>query len=186
MNLYLFNANASAAVYGIGTYIKELAQALEDSGIHVHIVYLHSIRPEFEIVKPNQFEEWYIPGVQNYNTFSDSVQLIENYCRNVIYLFRRYVKDTKDLAFHFNFNSYQSLAKGLKSVFDCKTITTVHYSRWSIELQGNLSLLHTIKKKPENQRNANEQWLLSTDEYESLLYKEVDKVIVLSQDMKYV
>jgi len=184
MNLYLFNDNDSAAVYGIGTYIKELTHALEGSGIHVHIVHLHSTRPEFEIVKTDQVEEWHIPEVRNHNTFSGSVQLIEDYCRNVIYLFRLYVKDTKDLVFHFNFNSYQSLAKGLKSVFDCKTVTTVHFSRWSLELHGNLSLLHTLKKKPENQRSVYEQWLLSTDEYESLLYKEVDKVIVLSQNMK--
>jgi glycosyltransferase len=102
----------------------------------------------------------------------------------VIFLFRLYVKDTKDLVFHFNYNLYQSLAKELKSIFDCKTINTVHFTKWTLVLQGNLTLFHLLKSKPENQRNANEQWLLTTDEYEGLLYKEVDKVIVLSQNMK--
>ena len=112
MNLYLFNDNDSAAVYGIGTYIKELTHLLEDSGIHVHIVHLHSVRPEFEIVKKtNQVEEWHIPEVRNHNTFSGSIQLIEDYCRNVIYLFRLYVKDTKDLVFHFNFNLKRKCAE---------------------------------------------------------------------------
>ena len=180
MNLYLFNDNDSAAVYGIGTYIKELTHALEGSGIHVHIVYLHSTRPEFEIVKTDQVEEWHIPEVRNHNTFSGSVQLIEDYCRNVIYLFRLYVKDTKDLVFHFNFNLYQYFAKELKSVFDCKTVTTVHFSKWMLKLHGNLSLFHSLKSKPENQRNVYEEWLLTTDEYENLLYKTVDKMIVLS------
>ena len=70
MNLYLFNDNDSAAVYGIGTYIKELTLALEESEIHVHIVHLHSVRPKFEIVKTNQVEEWYIPEIRKEKTLS--------------------------------------------------------------------------------------------------------------------
>ena len=56
MNLYLFNDNDSAARFGIGTYLNELICALGGENIHIHIVHLHSYRPEFEIVKTNEIE----------------------------------------------------------------------------------------------------------------------------------
>ena len=73
MNLYLFNANDSAAVYGVGSYLKELTQALEGADIDIHIVHLHSGRPEFETVKTNHVEDWYIPEVRNQNTLSGPI-----------------------------------------------------------------------------------------------------------------
>ena len=104
MNLYLFNANDSAATYGIGSYLKELTQALEGGGLNIHIVHLHAVKPEFEIVKTNHVENWYIPEVRNHSTFSGSVQKLEDYYHHVVYLLRLHIRDTKDLIFHFNFN----------------------------------------------------------------------------------
>jgi len=184
MNLYLFNANDIASTYGIGTYIKELTCALEDAELKLHIVYLHSNRIKFEIIRTKQVTYWHIPEVLNENTFSGSVQKLEDYYSNVIYLLRINIKDTTDLVFHFNFNQSQLLAKELKAVFNCRTVTTIHYTKWGIELQGNLNKLHALKVKTDNQRNEFEQLLMNTDEYESLLFKEVDYVIALSQEMK--
>ena len=186
MNLYLFNATDSAAIYGIGAYLRELTQALEGCNINIHIIHLHSIRPEFEIVKTNEVENWYIPEIRNMNTFSGSTQKVENYYRNVIYLLRLYIKDTNDLIFHFNHNQSQALAKGLKEVFDCRTVAVVHYVKWMLELHGNLQKYHMIKSKPENQRTLFEQLLHTTDEYENALYKEADRVIALSQYMQHI
>ena len=184
MNLYLFNANDSAATYGIGSYLRELTRSLEGAEINIHIVHLHSVRPEFEIVKMNDVEYWYIPEVRNQNTFSGSVQKLESYYHNVVYLLRLYIKDTADLVFHFNYNQSFFLAKKLKTVFDCKTVVTVHFMKWSQALLGNLTMLHAIKAKTDDQRSPYEQLLLNTDEYEGALYNEVDKVIALSHHTK--
>ena len=181
MNLYLFNASDSAATYGIGTYLKELTSALEGTEINIRIIHLHSDRPEFEIVKTNTVENWYIPEVRNHHTFSGSIQKLEDYYLNVIYLLHIHIKDTKDLIFHFNYNQSQFLAKELKKVFNCQTVATVHFIKWALELHGNLSRFQALKSKPENQQNSFEQLLYTTDEYEGLLYKEVDRVIALSQ-----
>lgn len=186
MNLYLFNDNDKAAAYGIGTYLKELTYALEGTSVNVHIVHLHSIHPEFQIVKIAQVENWYIPEIRNDNTFSGVIQKVIDYYKNVIYLLQLYIKDTRDLVFHFNFNQYQALAKGLKKAFECKTVTTIHYVKWQIELHGNLFRLHMLKMKPEKQRSPFEQLLYTTDEYEGLLYQEVDRVIALSRQMRYI
>ena len=184
MNLYLFNAHDSAAAYGIGTYLNELTRAMESTGINIHIIHLHSIYPEFEVVKINQVENWYIPEVRNYNTFSGSLQKMEDYYRNVIYILRLYIKDTKDLVFHFNYNQCYVLAKELKTVFNCKTVAVIHYMKWALELNGNLHQLRMIKEKSEKQRRAYEQRIYKMDEYEALIYKEVDRIIVLSQYTK--
>jgi len=187
MNLFLFNANDSASTYGIGSYLKdlkELINALGSGDVNIRIVHLHSIRPEFEITKTNGVEIWYIPEVSNQKTFSGVVQKFEDYYHNVIYLLRQHIISAKNLVFHFNYNQSQFLAKNLKTVFDCKTVSTVHFLKWSLVLNGNLHRLLAIKSKPENQRTYFEQLIITTDEYESLLYKEVDFVIVLSDKTK--
>ena len=198
MNLYLFNASDSAAMYGIGTYLNELTHALQGAGINIHILHLHSSRPEFETVSStvladrtvrqneltDKVENWYIPEVRNCNTFTGSVKNLEGYCRNVAYLLRIHIKDTRDLVFHFNFNQYAFLAGKLKTFFECKTVHTVHFMKWAFELQGNMNLFHQFKTKPESERSRYEKLLYDTDEYEGRLYRETDRVIALSQNMK--
>jgi len=184
MNLYLFNDNDSAYTYGIGTYLKELTESLESTTIHVHIVHLHSVRSEFEIVKTKKIEHWYIPEVKNNNTLSGSVQKVNGYLLNVSYLLWLNIKDTKNLVFHFNYNTSQPLAKELKMKFNCKTVATVHYLKWELDFQGNLNKFHTLKLKSENKKTKLEKSIYTMYKYESLLFKEVDYVIVLSQNMK--
>ena len=181
MNLYLFNDNDSAAIYGIGAYLKELMNVLDNTDIHVHIVHLHSDRPEFEIVNTDKIEHWYIPEVKNNNTFSGPVLKVEGYLRNVTYLLRLHINDTNDLVFHFNFNLCLLIAKELKESFNCKTVATVHFMKWALELHGNLARLQTIKTKPKSQRSSFEQLLYKTDDYEGLFYKQVDRLIALSK-----
>ena len=203
MNLYLFNDNDSSARFGIGTYLSELTQVLENTDIHVHIVHLHSVRPEFEIVSSTSLtnrifngqtglqgsmtanvENWYIPEVCNQNTFSGPIQKVEYYYRNVIYLLRLHIKDRKNLIFHFNYNQCRTLAKGLKEVFDCRTVTTIHFMKWAFELDGNIEKLRAIKAKDEDKQSPFEQLIYTTDEYECSLYEEVDRVIALSHHAK--
>lgn len=179
MNLYLFDDNDSASVYGIGTYIKALTEALKNTFVRVRIVHLRSVRPEFEIEKINRVEHWYIPEVRNENTFSGNVSKVEGYFRDVVQILRLHIKNTNDLVFHFNFNHYQAFAKELKASFNCKTVTTVHFMKWMLGLDNNRVRFQTIQAKPHHTLSNYEKSLIKTDEYESLLYKEVDKVIVL-------
>ena len=150
------------------------------------IVHLHSPSVEFEIVKEDQYENWKVPEVFNHYTLGGSRQDQEDYCRNVIYLLRLHIKDTKDLVFHINYNHCQFFAKELKTAFDCKTVATVHFLNWAFELNGNLSFIQSIRSKPEDQQSSHEKWISSTFENERLLYNEIDQVIALSADMKNV
>jgi len=184
MNLYLFNLHGSAATYGIGTYLSELTQALAGTDVKIHIVHLHSTQPEFEIVSTDQVENWFVPEAIIANTIAGDGWKLENYYRNVIYLLRLYIKETDGLVFHFNYNQFWYLSKGLKAAFDCQTVCTVHFLKWSLLLQGNLSNFQMLKAKPEDLLTEYEQLLIDTDEYEGMLYQEVDRVIALTLDMK--
>ena len=185
MNLYLFNDNDSAATFGIGTYLRELTSALKDANIHIRIVHLHSTRPEFEIMKVDEIENWHIPMTSSHETFFDGfVQKMEDYYRNVIFLLRLHIKDTTGLIFHLNFNLCQALAKGLKTAFKCKTVATIHYIKWQLELHGNLTRFYALLSKPDDQMSSFETLLKRTDIYKSLLFKGVDRVITLSQNTK--
>jgi len=110
---------------------------------------------------------------------------LENYYRNVIYLLRLHIRDTTDLIFHFNYNQSRLLARDLKAVFNCKTVYTVHYLKWAFEFQGNLNKYHALRAKPEDQRTPYEELLFTTDEYESLLFREVDRIVALSRHKKH-
>ena len=184
MNLYLFNDADSAAVYGIGTYIRELTYALDASDINLHIVHLHSVRLRFEIEKKNDIEYWYIPEVRYDNSSINAIQEIEDYYKNVIYLFQLYIKDRKNLIFQFNYNNCYSLARDLKSIFHCKTVAVIHYTKWQLQLHGNRLRIRSIKAKSDNQRDSFEQMMYTSYEYENALFREVNRVIALSQHMR--
>ena len=186
MNLYLFNDDDTAAVYGIGTYLKELTNALKETDINVHIVHLRSDKRKFEIIKINQVENWYIPEVRYNNRSIGNVQEKEDYFRNVVFLLKLNIKDIKDLIFHFNYNHCQILVKELKEAFICKTVSTIHFLNWQLLLHSNLNSLYTLKKKSKKQRNFHEQNVFFTYEYENLLFKEVDRLIVLSENTQHI
>ena len=186
INLYLFNDTDSAAIYGIGAYLIELTNALKNSDINIHIVHLRSNRPKFEIEQTNQFEIWHVPTFRNESNSLDAIQEVEEYFRNVVFLLRMHIKDTKNLIFQFNYHQCQVLAKELKAVFDCKTIAVVHYFKWTLDLHGNLHRLSKIKAKTENERTSFEQLIYLAYEYEKALFKEVDRVIAFSQTMQHI
>ena len=49
MNLYIFHTSSEAAVYGIGTYIRELTTALRHSKIKVCVVNLRAHVPQMQM-----------------------------------------------------------------------------------------------------------------------------------------
>ncbi len=181
MNLYIFNETDSAAIYGIGTYIRELTYALKGSEIKVNVVNLRSSQLKFEIKTIDDVDYWHIPEVKYQNRNIDSIQEMEDYYHNVIYLLKLHISDTKMLIFHLNYNQSYVLAKGLKDTFECKTLTATHYLKWEFKLFGNFARFQAIKSKPENERDPFEQMIQIIDEYESRLFNIVDRIVALSQ-----
>jgi len=183
MNLYLFDDSDSAATYGIGSYIRELTSALKDTEISIYVVHINKVCQKFEIVKTEQVENWYIPEAHQNNHSYDVIQNMENYYLNLVYLLRIHIKDTHDLVFHFNHSLCQLLVRKLKTTFHCQIVTTVHYTKWALELYGNLFRFRELITKSEKQMDSCEQMLFKTYEYERSLFNDVDRVIVLTQNI---
>ena len=62
MNLYIFNETRRGAIFGIGTYIRELVIALKDSDIHISIINLMSDKPQIQIDNIDGINYWYFPN----------------------------------------------------------------------------------------------------------------------------
>ena len=152
VNLYIFNESNRAAIYGIGTYIKELTAALKVSSVNINIVHLHSENTEEELPEPDNVRHIHIPPSDIRNSSLDLKKQNELYYRNVVYLLRMKVKDFENPVFHLNNNHNGKLAEELKRTFDCKIAATIHYLDWCFILFGNITRFKKIWKIQENEQ----------------------------------
>lgn len=180
VNLYVFNELTRASIYGIGTYIYELTEALRHCHINVCIVNLKSDKPQVETEIKDGISYWSFPAPIPQRTI-DLKKQQERYYQNVVYLFRLYIKDKKNLIFHLNYNHCGKLAKELKNAFVCKIIAVVHYPGWDFSIHNNLSRLLTASNT-EYPDDFNKN-LKKTIEEEMSLYLIVDHLICLSNFM---
>ena len=151
--VYIFNGTSRAAAYGIGTYIKQLTDSLQNTDIEYEVVYLHSKGNEVTITEEAGYKQISIPAVTS--TLKRSGQY---YRRNIAYLLKEFIPNDKDTQyiFHLNFMTNPDLVSILKKMFKCKVITTVHYTNWSFALLGNQEKLKEIltkKKLDNNEKN---------------------------------
>ena len=137
MNLYIFHTSSEAAVYGIGTYIRELTIALCRSRIKVCVVNLRAHIPQMRVEETSDgIKRWYFPEPIE-QMVTD--HLSDLYYRNIVYLLQLYIEDKSNLIFHLNANHNSKFAKELKKAFDCKIVLTIHYLDWGFKLSGNLT-----------------------------------------------
>ena len=112
MNLYIFNEIRLGAVYGIGTYIRELILTLKNSDINVCVVNLNSDKPQIISEETDGVLHLYFPSpIQWSKELSEHWDL---YHRNVVYWLQLHIKDRDNLIFHLNYNQKNELAKELK------------------------------------------------------------------------
>lgn len=181
LNLYIINETRRGAVYGVGTYIRELTVVLKDSNIKVYVVHLKSDKNEEEAEEMEDICHLHFPPPITQNILFDWNKQSELYYRNVVYLLRLQIKDTENLVFHLNFNNNDKIAEELKKAFNCKVVAVVHYSEWGLIVYDNLPRLRSILKdeSPDDfGRN-----LKKTFEEEQSFYSKADRVICLSNYM---
>ena len=186
LNLYIFNETRPAAVFGVGTYIRELIAALQHSPINVNLVNLWSEKHQIQIEKKEGIRYWYFPApVQWTATSSEQWGL---YYRNIVYILQLHIKDKEKLIFHLNYMECKPLVDALKSVFDCKTVLVVHYLRSVMTLLGNISRLRRIISQPYEPTDAEEISAKISFQEEKEILQAVDKIVCLSNhtfDMLY-
>lgn len=183
INLYIFNELSRGAIYGIGTYIRELTFALKDSNINVCVVHLRSEKQNEKPIESDLVHHYYIPSPINWNTSIDWNKQNDLYYRNVVYLLKLRVKDSERLVFHLNFNLSSQLAEELKRAFDCKIVTTIHYFDWSFLLFGNILHFRQILSSPNIEHDdVLNKSIIKLFSIEKKIFKTVDRIICLSEN----
>jgi glycosyltransferase len=182
MNLYIFNETRRGAVYGVGTYIRELTVALKDSDINICVVNLTSDRPQIQTEETDGIRHWYFPSaISEQRTTGDQKQW-ELYFRNIVYLLRLRIKDTKDLIFHLNYCQSGKLAEELKNAFDCSIVAVAHFYGWGFTVYDNPERLRRVLN--EEHPDSFDENIKKSVEEERSYYSKADRIICLSNCMK--
>ena len=181
INLYIFIEPGRAAVYGIGTYIRELTEALRGANVNVCAIHLHSETPDKEPETADNIRHYYIPSPIHQNTVLNRNRQNGLYFRNVVYLLQLQMTNTDQLVFHLNSNYNTQLTEELKKAFDCKVVVTVHYLNWCFSLFGNRTRFRRILA-PEVTDDEKAIEVSYRDEKE--LFTKVDHIICLSENTR--
>lgn len=180
-HIYLFNEGSRAAVYGIGTYIRQMIAILSNlPDVRLNVVLLNSDKPEFEIEEKETYRVFHFMRV------SLSSEKLDVYVRNAWYVLSAYMEEIREedsLFFHFNYAQELPLLCLAKNYYPkCKTLFTIHYQTWCFDLDGNTTLFKRIMQERAN-GEVEERYkkIIENMEKELAVYSEVDSVISLSR-----
>lgn len=175
MKYYIINNASRAAVYGIGTYVRQVTEMLKkSSSLQIFFIDLYADEKEFSIVQDSDgFTHFKIP-------MASTRMEDERYCRMAYYLLSPYLSDSETAIFHFNYFQHYPLALLLKAKYiHHRILLSVHYLNWCFELNGNVSQFREIVGAK-----------VVEDKYRSIVYdfsaakhflRLADEVIVLSR-----
>lgn len=180
-DIYLFNENSRASIYGIGTYLKQVTNCLQNiKNIRLHLVELKSSVQHFTI-EEKEIRTFRIPNVY------EKGQPKERYYRNAYYLLAPYINKNKNkLSFHLNYTQEYPLIEYFKKVYPrCQIYYTIHYLSWCFVLKGNTSYFRRIVQSSHPELlPAKEKQVYDSYLEEQRLFNAVDKVICLAQYTK--
>jgi glycosyltransferase len=181
INLYIFNETRRGAVYGVGTYVRELTAVLKDSDIHVCVINMASDKPQIQTEEIDGIKHWNIPKLIQEQRTIDGQKIAELYYRNVVYLLQLHIDDKNNLIFQLNFNQCGRLVEELKNAFDCKIVAVIHFTDWGFKIHGNMQKFRNILNE-EHPDSFGENIIKSFEEDKSF-YSKVDHIVCLSNSM---
>lgn len=176
--VYIFNSNSRAAVYGIGTYITQLTDCLQEEDIEFGLIHIHAKGDEVAITEKEGYQQISIP-----TTDFSNFQSRQYYARNIAYLLKELIPYEKgvEYIFHLNFMNNPELVSSLKRMFKCKVILVAHYSNWSFSLLGDYSKLQQILAKRPGKRNYKEQSIAKDVKEDTKMIAKCDKFVCIAQ-----
>jgi len=180
--VYIFNETSRAAVYGVGTYIKQIIESgIEQKGITLNIVIINSEKDKLEIEEIDGIKYYYIPPLL-YERHAN------RYYRNIFFLLKPDLERNDNpkgdkLIFHFNFYTGKPLMEMLKKHYPhSKLIYTIHYIDWCFTIKGNAHQFWNIMQKEKNGLiNSTEKSVVESYRTERDVFDLSDKVICLSK-----
>jgi glycosyltransferase involved in cell wall biosynthesis len=180
--LFIFDETSQAAMYGIGTYIREYLACLRGK-FQMNLVIFYSGKEEFTVVEKDYYLELHIPKHQI--EYIDG-KADERFYINRVYLLHDFVDSEAKQIFHFNHVRYSSVIDLLREYYpNCKIVLTIHYFYWCFIIGGNTSYFKEIISKPNLAlANSVEKDVNSIFENEVLYFNKTDHLICLSKYTK--
>lgn len=178
-HIYIFNNATRAAQYGIGTYVRQIIHCLKEvRGLRITLIDLNADPTEVVVKEEAEVRTIQIPVIKYSGTESD----YHRYYRNLMYVLTSYIQVEEENIFHLNYLHNRPIVPILRQHFaGCRILLTVHYINWCFTLKGNTSLFQRILAKSEEDRNEEEAEICQDYEHDQQLFKEVDRVICLSE-----
>lgn len=178
-HVYIFDKNSVAAIYGIGTYIKQLIESFSGlSDYYVNYINIRSDEMEFSVIETVGCRYFTIP-----NDYVKSEKNNERYCIRVFFILLPYLKEHRyDISiFHFNYIDILPIIPLIKEYIPLvKTVMTIHSQNWAFACKGNLNYFRSIISSDDSLLSNEEISIKKCFESEKPLYQSVDKIISLS------
>lgn len=173
---FLVNNASRAAGYGIGTYINQMADCIQEclSQYELFFLDINSDVKEFTVNKDEKgLIHYRVPSYQQQGGG-------EPYYRYIMFLLSSYIKEKDHVIFHFNYSQHYDLIRLVKAKYPySRVFYTVHYLNWCFTLNGNLTHFRKfIHNESEDKMKKRIQ-----DEFQNdkRLFSLCDDVIVLSR-----
>jgi glycosyltransferase len=180
--VYLFNQTSTAANYGIGRYVEQIARLVKGTDTVLTVVELYSQNAkEVTVTKEGHVNRIIIPVVTE-RVLLPAEKADSRYMRNVAYLLREHITDEENSLFHLNYMESKYLSFWLKKLFKVRILLTVHYTNWNLALLGDTARLKKIlnaknRDKPEPDAEA----IVRSVERDGEIIEKCDRIICIAK-----
>ena len=176
--IIIINNNDRALKYGIGSYTANLIECLRRTEFAFDMIYINAEVYELEMVENEGYRDIFVPA------FAGSTnQKLLAYCQMLPFLLKELFNPGDDMIFHFNYFLTDSLIADLKTTFHCKVIFTVHFTDWSLILNGDFRKLKSISDKAKKQQAVSplEKSVLDLIKGDEKFFQQTDLILFVAQ-----
>ena len=176
--IFLFDEESRSTKYGIGTYVNQLTDALQDTEWQVVRVRVFAESKEALTVRQDEKAVYiHVGGFKSRNYQANDA--MKRYYRNLFFVLYPYLKSANAPLFHLNAMHSEALADRLKHGFPESSVRmTVHYTNWSFDLLGDREKLQVILSSPNDEK---EQAVAKGFETEKRLMHLCDRIIAIAR-----
>lgn len=176
--IFLFDEESRSTKYGIGTYVNQLTEALQDTEWQVVRVRVFAETKEALTLRQDEKAVYiHVGGFKCRNYQADDA--LKRYYRNLSFVLYPYFKSVNAPLFHLNAMQSEALADRLKHDFPGSSVRmTVHYTNWSFDLLGDREKLKAILDSPKDEK---EQAIAKGFETEKRLMHLCDRIIAIAR-----
>ena len=173
--IFLFDEESRSTKYGIGTYVNQLTDALQDTEwLVVRIRMFSNVNEAYNLHREKNIIYFNLSGFKS----RGGNEFLKKYYRNIFFALYVYFRGTNNPIFHLNAMQDGTLVSLFKEYFSYSSvILTVHYTSWSFQLLGDRKKLDTALEFPNKAEN---ETLVKNFNLEKLLMNLCDRIIAIA------